>query len=163
MASVILGTILLSVLVIIVADVPNSVSSTGQAGNLDAAALPECQWNQWRLPLNVTPEQYSLRMQAQLDDPFTVTGYVEIAVKISQPTLCVVLGAAAMTITNASLLTPNLAGKPCLPKLLTCSNCSSSMACAGVHNSMQAQDLAQGCFSSPQQRQMLQRSVMPFS
>ena len=109
MASVILGTILLSILVIIIADVPNSVSSLGQS-NLRAEDLPECHWLDWRLPLNVTPTAYTLSLQTQLQAPYTVSGSVQIELSISQPTLCVVISAAALSITGASLLTPPVPG-----------------------------------------------------
>ena len=111
MASVILGTILLSVLVIIIADVPNSVSNSSQASDLVASQLPECQWTEWRLPQNVTPTAYNLQLQTNLQEPYTVTGYVEIQLSIPKPTLCVVLSVAAMTITNVSLLSPAVSGR----------------------------------------------------
>ena len=106
MASVILGTILLSVVVIIVADVPNSVSSAP----LIAESLPECHWTDWRLPQNTTPAAYTLKLRTQLEPPYTVTGSVEIELSVPKPTLCVVISAAAMTITGASLLHPALPG-----------------------------------------------------
>lgn len=106
MATVILTLILVSISIIIV-----FTDVTTTASNLRTEDLPECQWADWRLPQNVTPTAYNLRLQTDLQDPFAVTGSVEIELKINQPTLCVVISAAALTITNASLLSPAVPGK----------------------------------------------------
>ena len=109
MASVILGTILLSVVVIIIADIPNSVGSN--SFNMSPESLAECHWQDWRLPSNVTPTAYTLQLQTQMQEPFAVVGSMEVELSIAQPTLCLVLSAAAMNITGAPLKQPNLAGR----------------------------------------------------
>lgn len=116
MASVILGTILLSVIVIIIADIPASVGTL----DLQAQDLAECSWQQWRLPANVTPTAYSLSLHTQMREPYTVTGTVDIDLHITQPTLCLVISAAAMNITSARLTQPSLVGALAMPRISLC-------------------------------------------
>ena len=108
MASVVIGLILFAIAVIHLADIPNKVSVA--ALNLDAKNLPECHWQEWRLPQNVTPTAYSLALETSMQEPFLVNGTVDITLKVLQPTLCVVLHATAMNITHVALKNPHTHG-----------------------------------------------------
>ena len=49
-------------------------------------------------------------MQAQMSEPYTVNGTIEITLNVNQPTLCVVLHATDMNITHAALEEPHTHG-----------------------------------------------------
>ena len=49
-------------------------------------------------------------MQTQMQAPFLVTGSVEVELSVLQPTLCIVINAAAMNITGAALKQLQLEG-----------------------------------------------------
>ena len=104
MASVVIGLILFAIVIIHLADIPNKVSVA--ALNLDARNLPECHWQEWRLPQNVTPTAYNLALETSTREPFLINGTVDITLKVLQPTLCVVLHATAMNITHVALKIP---------------------------------------------------------
>ena len=108
MASVVIGLILFAIVIIHLADIPNKVSVA--ALNLDAKNLPECHWQEWRLPQNVTPTAYNLALETSMREPFLINGTVDITLKVLQPTLCVVLHATAMNITHVALNNPHTHG-----------------------------------------------------
>ena len=119
MASVVISLIIFAVVVIHLADIPNKVSVTSL--NLDAASLPECSWQEWRLPQNVTPTAYDVALETNMQEPYQVNGTVKITLQVLQPTLCVVLHATAMNITHASLLNPHTDGGWAVPPVLDAS------------------------------------------
>jgi len=62
----------------------------------------DCFWNSYRLPTGVLPEAYRLTLEAILVEGYNATGYLEIDVVSAEPTQCVVLHAAQMTIDSAT-------------------------------------------------------------
>ena len=63
-----------------------------------------CQWDQWRLPTEVKPTAYNITLNVQLEEPFTVTGAVQIQLDVQEDTPCVVLHTSRMNISAVSLL-----------------------------------------------------------
>ena len=61
MASVVLGLVLFAVAVIYIAEIPGTIQAASL--RLDPQSLPECSWQEWRLPQNITPRSYDLTLQ----------------------------------------------------------------------------------------------------
>ena len=70
----------------------------------------ECTWSDYHLPRSMLPSQYDLELQVQLEEPFTVTGAVEIHLNVTKPSRCVVLHAVGMNITHMNRLDPHTHG-----------------------------------------------------
>ena len=74
------------------------------------AQYPSCQWDQWRLPGGIQPLAYSLSLNVQLEEPYTVTGTVQIQLSVTEDTPCVVLHTSRMNISAVSILGQSVPG-----------------------------------------------------
>ena len=90
-------------------DAANKLSNATSAAVL--SQYNSCQWDEWRLPSQVLPTAYDLSLNVQLEEPFIVTGKVQIQLNVSEATPCVVLHASRMNISAVSLLGKNIAGR----------------------------------------------------
>ena len=61
MVSVVIGLIAFATAVIYIAEIPDTIHAASLT--LDAQSLPECSWQEWRLPQNITPRAYDLTLQ----------------------------------------------------------------------------------------------------
>ncbi len=112
------------------ADASDAVSNTTNTAFL--SQYSSCSWSEWRLPNDVIrPAAYNLSLNVQLDEPYTVTGTVQIQLDVMEDTPCVALHTSRMNISAVSVLglsgPGNLMQLSCLlltGPFLTSSSCS---------------------------------------
>lgn len=112
------------------ADASDVVSNTTNTAFL--SQYSSCSWNEWRLPNDaIRPAAYNLSLDVQLDEPYIVTGTVQIQLDVMDDTPCVVLHTSRMNISAVSVLglpgPGNLLQLSCLLQrgpLFTASSCS---------------------------------------
>ena len=76
-----------------------------------------CRWHDWRLPAAIAPVAYNLSLNVQLQEPFKVTGTIQMQLNVTEDTPCVVLHTSRMNISSLSIL-GNSTGNFCL--LIAC-------------------------------------------
>ena len=82
-------------------DASNQLSDTKRAAFLNRYS--RCQWDQWRLPSDIKPTAYNVSLNVQLEEPFAVTGTVQIQLDVKEDTPCIVLHTSRMNISAVSL------------------------------------------------------------
>lgn len=82
-------------------DAKDQLSNTTRAAFLNRYS--HCQWDQWRLPSEVKPTAYNVSLNVQLEEPFAVTGTVQIQLDVKDDTPCIVLHTSRMNISAVSL------------------------------------------------------------
>lgn len=65
---------------------------------------PYCTWSDLYLPKGVRPTKYTLHVKSTLQQPYEVTGQVDIQLQPSEATPCVVLHANGINIQSVELL-----------------------------------------------------------
>ena len=91
------------------ADASDTLSNATSAAFLSQYSY--CSWDQWRLPTDIQPSAYNLSLNVQLEEPYTVTGTVQIQLDVMQVTPCVVLHTSRMNISAVSVRGQSIPGK----------------------------------------------------
>ena len=90
-------------------DASDIITNTTNAAFL--SQYSSCSWDEWRLPSIVQPTAYTLDLHVQLEEPYTVTGTVQIELNVMEDTPCVVLHTSRMNISSVSVVGESLSGK----------------------------------------------------
>lgn len=69
-----------------------------------ATDSPYCTWTDLYLPKGIRPTKYALHVKTTLQEPYLVTGQVDIQLQPSEATPCVVMHALGMDIHSVQLL-----------------------------------------------------------
>ena len=135
----------LAALVIILAIIALPSSSKAAADNASDQTLNAtrtaflsqyslCQWDEWRLPSGLKPIAYNVSLNVQLQEPFAVTGTVQIQLHVKEDTPCIVLHTSRMNISAVSLLDQEGPGEARRASLLICFFMWSSLTASMILN-----------------------------
>lgn len=106
-ASILIGLIVaFSVLAALLRKGQHHQAPSSNQGGLTAAeyaSYDTCSWSQWRLPTGVKPTLYSLQLETDMQEPYDVTGHVNIQLEVAEDTPCIVLHSEGMYLGEVSL------------------------------------------------------------
>lgn len=75
-----------------------------QPQHMPPSSSPMCSWDSLYLPRTVQPSNYKLHIMTNMQEPYLVEGEVQIALKATEATPCIVLHATGIDVQSVKLL-----------------------------------------------------------